>query len=391
MLAWPSKRTEDGPAESFCPPHCPWPACSQHEHTDPLRFGPDRAGLYTRKCDGKRVQRYRCRSCGRTFSQQSFACSYYLKRPELLVPIAAGLNAGSAHRQLARSLGCAPSTVTRQSQRLGRHAMLLHAKAMASLPEIPEPIVLDHFETFVCSQWDRLAVATPVGRYSWFVYGLEPAAHRRAGRVSAHQRRKRTRRAVPHPPPGQYLRSTRRTLDRLAARLPAKGRLRLITDGLDAYEQTLRGHPSAHCFWHQSHPNPSRGPKGAPRSEAARLRDTQLFAVDVLHGLWRHSSANHRRETIAFARRANAVMERGYLFAVWRNFVKTRTERSANQGTPAMRIGLADAQWSWERVLARRLFWRREPKDPGLERLYRRELVTPALGHNARHALKNAF
>jgi len=56
-----------------------------------------------------------------------------------------------------------------------------------------------------------------------------------------------------------------------------------------------------------------------------------------------------------------------------------------------MRIGLADTPWSWERVLARRLFWRRVPRDPDLMKLYRRELVTPALGHNARHTLKNAF
>jgi len=160
---------------------------------------------------------------------------------------------------------------------------------------------------------------------------------------------------------------------------------------LEAYQQALREHPSAHRFWHRSYPNPARGSKGAPRSEAARVRDAQMFAADVLHGLWRHSSANHRRETIAFARRANAVMERGYLFAVWRNFVKARTERHAQQGTPAMRIGITDAPWSWQRVLARRLFWRHGPGDLGLMKLYCRELVTPALGRNARHALKNAF
>ena len=35
--------------------------------------------------------RFRCRACGRGFSQQSFAVSYYLKRPELTVPIAQGV------------------------------------------------------------------------------------------------------------------------------------------------------------------------------------------------------------------------------------------------------------------------------------------------------------
>jgi hypothetical protein len=77
-----------------------------------------------------------------------------------------------------------------------------------------------------------------------------------------------------------------------------------------------------------------------------------MFAVDVLHGLWRHSSANHRRETIAFARRANAIMERGYLFAVWRNFVKARTERHPEQGT---RSGEPPGREMLQRLRARRL------------------------------------
>src|SRR6185295_19715620 len=96
----------------------------------------------------RRVPRFRCKSCGRTFSRQSFGTSYYLKRPELLLPVAAGLVAGSAHRQIARSFGCAPSTVTRLSARLGRHALLLQARALSRLPLLDETVVIDHFETF---------------------------------------------------------------------------------------------------------------------------------------------------------------------------------------------------------------------------------------------------
>jgi hypothetical protein len=72
-----------------------------------------------------------------------------LKRPEILLPVAAGLVAGSAHRQLARSLGCAPSTVTRLSARLGRHALLLQALALEDRAgRLDESIAADHFETF---------------------------------------------------------------------------------------------------------------------------------------------------------------------------------------------------------------------------------------------------
>ena len=135
------------PPSAFRPRHCPRPACTQHRLDSPRRFRYTHAGSFHRKSDGRSVPRFRCLACGSRFSQAAFCVSYYLKRPELLVPIAAALNAGSAHRQIARSLGCAPSTVTRQAARLGRHALLLQALALQRLPRIAEPVVLDHFET----------------------------------------------------------------------------------------------------------------------------------------------------------------------------------------------------------------------------------------------------
>jgi len=69
-----------------------------------------------------------CLDCERTCSRQTFSTTYYLKLPELLVAVATGLAACSCHRQLARSLDCAKTSVTRQAERLGRHAILFHAR-----------------------------------------------------------------------------------------------------------------------------------------------------------------------------------------------------------------------------------------------------------------------
>ena len=118
------------PSEAFVPPHCPRSDCAYHRCARGWRWA--RHGTYRRQASPQRIPRFRCGHCLRTFSSQSFSTTYYLKRPELLVPIFAGLQAGSCHRQLARSLGCAPSTVTRQSARLGRHALLLVASSLAA-------------------------------------------------------------------------------------------------------------------------------------------------------------------------------------------------------------------------------------------------------------------
>ena len=382
-MNWPDHPVERTPPRRFLPPHCPWQECPTHADP-PKAFRFERHGVFIRKSDRRVVPRFRCHACHRTFSQQTFSFSYYRKRPELDVPVAAGLLAGSAHRQLARSLKCAPSTVTRLSARLGRHCLLLLAIGLDQLIEIDEPVVYDDFETFFFSQDLPCGLATPVGQDSSFVYGLDYALHRRSGRPRP--ARKRRRHPDPHPESGGYRRAFQRTLDLLLATHRDPRPLDLVTDDHPAYRSALRAHPARHRVKHHVFANPKKRP-----SEEARRRDRAMFAVDLLHMLMRHSLAHHRRETIAFCRRLNALLERGFLMAVWRNWVKGRSERKNDRTTPAMRLGLAHEPWDWSRVLVKRLFpWRIRVPAPWMT-IYHRGLVTPEIGANTRHALKRAF
>jgi transposase-like protein len=388
-MDWPRTPVEQIPHHRFHPPHCPWPRCPQHRiHAGFLYI---RFGFFSRAGDARRVQRFRCLLCRRTFSQQTFAASYYAKLPRLAPRVAAGLVAGSAHRQLARSESCAPSTVTRLAARLGRHALLLHARALRHLDPLDETIVADHFETFAGSQLDALGLATPVGHDSWFVYGLEPAPHRRGGRLTPAQKRRLARRKRPRPPKGQLRRSFSHMLDRLLELRHPDRPLRLFADGNPAYPAAVKHHPRADRIDFRAFPNPKRGPKGSPRSPEARRRDAAMAPVDHLHRLLRHSQAHHRRETIAFARRINGALERGFLTLVWRNLVKRRREQITHDSTPAMRLGLVRERWSWDRVLAQRLFVERESLPPPWRKVYRRDWdddddARSFTRHRAKHA-----
>lgn len=378
----PGRPVEGKRPDRFRPPHCPRRECASHTTTGRYRYM--RWGSYRRKCDPlRKVPRFRCRTCESTFSRQSFAATYYLKRPELLRPVAAGLVAGSAHRQLARSLGCVPSTVTRLAARLGRQAILLQAEALGSLEDaVDEPFVWDHFETFVFSQDDRLGIGTAVGQRSWFVYSFDPAPHRRAGRRGA-QRRAR-KRPLPAKVPEAFVRSTRRVLG-LLERLAPRG-FRLVSDDHPAYRTAAA---ASRRVEHAIYANPQRR-TGVDTTGAAE-RDRQMFAVDLLHKLLRHSQAHHRRETIAFGRRSNAILERAALMAVWRNFVKKVSERRSESTTPAMRLGVTDRPWGWNDVLSRRRFPGRLRLPEGWGKIYRRRWITPAVGRNATHDLRHAF
>jgi hypothetical protein len=387
-MHWP--RTAVEYLSNFQPQFCPWRHCAEHRRNAPgYRFR--RHGSFS-TLRRRRVPRFLCLTCRRTFSRQTFSVSYYRKRPELLRAVAAGLVAGSALRQLARSLECAVSTIASISARLGRHAMLLHARALEQLRgQVDEALVFDHFETFEFTQDYPFGVATAVGAYSWFVYGLDPAPHARSGSRSPFQERRlrsRPRRAT-H---GRYLGSTCRVLDvLLPLRRPGR-QLHIQSDAHPDYPRAMNRHAERNAISWERHPNVRRGPRGAPRSAQAVARDRALFAVDLLHKIFRHTLAHHRRETIAFSRRLNAAMERLSVAVVWRNFVTKRSVRRGSRSpTPAMVLGLTDVNWTWKRVLSQRLFYDRTELPRPWPMLYRREWTTPILRSNTRHNLVRAF
>jgi transposase-like protein len=390
-MDWPKQAIERRHHTHFKPTHCPWDACSMQTLTRGEQFPHRKHGFYTRPSDARRVQRFFCKSCKRTFSQQTFSLTYYLKKPKLLQFIAAGLNSSSANRQLARALGCAPSTVTKLSARLGRHAMLLQARALNEIQHISESLAFDHFETFAYSQDQPVGIGTLVGHNSWFIYNIDPAPHRIGGRRTPMQIARAARRVQQQVPRHSHARSFSRIIDLLISKVPDNARITTITDDHPGYRRAMSTHPSSECIEHRIYPNVKRGPKGSPRTSEAIQRDRAMFPVDLLHGLVRHTCANHRRETIAFGRRLNAVLERFFLTVVWRNFVKGRSERKPDRTTPAMTLGLTTEPWSWSRVLAKRLFAKRvQPSDAWLK-IYRREWITPAVGRNQRHTLINAY
>jgi len=111
-----------------------------------------------------------------------------------------------------------------------------------------------------------------------------------------------------------------------------------------------------------------------------------MSPVDHLHQLVRHTCADHKRETLAFGRRLESVLARLTLIAVWRNFLKGRSERKPDRTTPAMRLGLAKAPWTWERLLSRRLFPNREHLSPSGQQIYQRTLTPKTPTHSRRHA-----
>jgi transposase-like protein len=344
------------------PPHCPNPDCVFHLDSTGWRF--KRAGFFLRKTRPHRIQRYRCSQCHRAFSSQTFSSTYWLRRPDLLEPVFRAEVAGSGHRQIARQFGVVHATIQRLIERLGRHCLLLHEtfRKAAQTKLGDEPLVMDGLGTFAGGQYWPLELTGLIGTRSYYSHDFVVTERRRAGTMTALQKKRRAvyEEKLGRPDPKAL---TRDILELLRTNLPAHARVELRTDEKSEYRTALNRLQNPELEHHTTH------------SKAPRTAKNPLFAINAHHMFVRHSGANHKRETVAFSKRIQAVIHRHAIFQVWRNLVKAASERRPT-ATPAQRLGLTDARWSVRRILQSRLFLRRIGAPERVLRCYRGENVS---------------
>ena len=356
----------------FVPPHCPRSDCRFHDSAIGWRW--IRHGSFVRQGSSGWIPRFRCGHCGHTFSSQTFSTSYWLKRPEVLAAVAFRLLACSGYRQIAREARCSPGTVLRHASRLGRHA-LLWLEAHRPPGPIKEPMVIDGFESFAFSQYHPLHLNLVVGGESHYVYAFTHSELRRKGRMTPLQKRRRAAMEA------QFGRPDPRGIEHgmHAALKLAVRQAQLLTVRSDD---------------HADYPRALRRLDSTVRHErtsslAARTAGNPLFPVNRLDILLRHNSANHKRETIAFSKRHQSVVERGAWLVLWQNWSKRFSERHGG-GTPAMRLGLVDRPIPLQEILRERLFPTRIKLPAPWSGYYRGEVPTRRIRNEQRLRLKLA-
>ena len=354
----------------FVPPHCPRSDCRFHRYVLGWRF--TRHGSFARQAAPHRIPRFRCAHCRHTFSSQSFSPTYWLRRPDVLLATAFRLLTCSGYRQIAREARCDPTTVMRHAARLGRHALLyLHAHRPPA--PVTEPLVGDGFESFAFSQYHPLHLTLVVGARSHYAYAFAHAELRRKGSMTSRQKRRRVWLEARYGRPDPRAIETS-LVTALTLAVPEPQAVVFRSDEHDAYPRALRRLTG----YRVTHERTS--------SREARTAGNPLFPVNRLDLLLRHNSANHKRETIAFSKRHQSVVERAAWLLLWQNFTKPFSERHGG-GTPAMRLGLGERPIPVGEILAKRLF-------PGRVRLpeewgsyYRGGVRTRRLANERQHDL----
>ncbi len=355
------------------PPFCPNPNCDSHVRSTTWRF--IKKGFYLRARRPHRVQKYQCSHCCRGFSSSTFSTRYWLRRPELLGPVFQRLVSCSGFRQIAREFGVSHSTIRGLSDRLGRHCLLFH-EAMRPRTCPVEPLVLDGFRTFEHSQYWPMDVNLVVGT-SLFVYGFNEAELRRSGAMRPSQAVKREllEKRFGRPDP----QATRRRVEELLRRIvPPGGVVELRSDEHQAYPRAM-ARLRDRTFVH-----------GQTSSKRARTPKNPLFPVNLSDMLIRHSSSNHKRETIAFSKRRQSAMYRMAIWSVWRNYLKDRSENK-RKGTPAQALGIVKRTLSVQDVLARRRWPGRSRISGWLAECYFGRIPTRAIAHGRVHDARYAI
>ncbi len=143
-----------------------------------------------RKTDNRRIQRYLCLSCKRSFSTQTFSVTYWLKQPYLIKDVFMKIVGNMANRQLARDLKVNPGTIDSILPRIARHCFLFHIKNLQNASP-PSEIVVDGFVTFEHNQYfpfhHHNAVEKDTDFFMYFTY----SEVRRSGTMTEDQENRR--------------------------------------------------------------------------------------------------------------------------------------------------------------------------------------------------------
>ena len=347
----------------FQPPFCPSPNCPFHNGLTPgWRY--KKTGFFWRQAKPRRIQRFTCLHCRRSFSSQTFSVTYWLRRPDIFPQLLTKTVGCMANRQIARDLGVSPPTIDRQLERLGRHCMVFHSRLMADAKPVRE-MAIDGFVTFEKSQYQPFHhhIAVEQGT-DFFVYFTDSEV-RRSGKMTNFQRRFRAdfERAFGRP-------------DSQAVR----------KDMRELLEVVIGGQPEVTIYSddHRAYPSAMRGL--APRinhhvtsSKERRDIHNPLWVVNLGDLLIRHCSANHKRETIAWSKRRQASAERMAIFLVWRNYLKGRREKVRGSPTPAMARGMLEQPLTVTDILEKRIFRTHVSLPPRWALYYTRKVETRGL------------
>jgi len=169
-------------------PFCPNPDCPHHQ-TAPEDTWYVALGFYHTTCFG-RVHRYRCKTCGRIFSSQTFSLDYYAKKRLDYHHLERLVSSSMSQRALSRHFKVSLGTINNRIQRLSHQSLATHALLRPQATPT-EAVCIDGFVSFDCSQYFPNNITLSLTASSQFILSLTHATLRRSGRCTNAQKQRK--------------------------------------------------------------------------------------------------------------------------------------------------------------------------------------------------------
>jgi len=166
--------------------YCPNPDCTNHNPEDTGRHWCVRAGFHKTKAFGS-VARYKCKSCGKGFSDQTFNLNYWLKYKTDFRKLFDNFNSSNSDCFTARHVNLSFDSVQIRRDHLGRNLMFLQVKGTEE-HQISESLCADGIESYTLNKYFPNHINLLVGKISRFVYYFTESCQRRKGQMTAVQK-----------------------------------------------------------------------------------------------------------------------------------------------------------------------------------------------------------
>lgn len=341
----------------FEPPRCPYATCLHHR--SPGRDFFVRHGSYVAAVHTDPVPRFRCRSCRRTFSRQTFRLDYRDRKPHLNVRVLMLLAGGSWFRKAARDVGLTRNNLEKKARKIFHHAAHLNCNLLRRGPlrgsslDAHRPLLLqfDEFESYETRRNTRpLTIATTIEAKSRFILAMVVAPIRPHGRMTA--RRKEAialdeERFGPRP-----------HLSRLACLIalrranvfrPVGVQVELATDRKWSYPEIARAALHGRRLVHRT--TSSRAPSGV---------GTPLFPINHVEAKARTHVGRLQREMPLASKRRRYLSQHLELHIARRNWARPRFY--TDEDTPAQFAGYAVRRLKMRELIGWRQDW--GPRSP---------------------------
>ena len=318
------------------PPHCPHSDCSASDPTNPFPFR--HFGRYRRKCDGHHIRRFLCRTCGRTFSKQTFKTNYRHRIPYLNYPLARLLASKVTRRQAARILGVNRKTVERRYHRLARVAEEYHWGCLDSkLTDggLRGIFQLDELETF---ETDRrlkpVTVAVQIERKSYFMISAYAGTLAARGGLTESYRKKKSVLEAVHGKRRSQSRMVVRASFETLRKYGCSAKLQMETDRKGIYPQELTRVFGESGFVQRT-----------THSKARRDYRNPLFPINHTLAMMRDGLSCLVRRSWGAAKEIRGLQAHCWIWVAWRNYVRGITVKTRT--TPAMAMGVQSQPQDW--------------------------------------------